>query len=243
MDKRSRKIMFFAVLAAVIVAVPILFYTIMGSDADTGIAVTSSNTVTNVTFAVNFSKYTDTSIYFNPNYENNSSITYVDQSGSNRSTLKMISTAFEFADPINGYYAFEINFTVIGNFSSHIMPGGLTLAIIGSNYTKNNSYFNEVRSGGIPKEDNNATGPGFISIYYAPYGAFTNITHVKLFRENSNASSFRYHFAFQEYVDVNICPYSIHPTPFNVSIQAALSGYSSNVFDQMNFHVVDVGQS
>lgn len=235
--------MFFSVLAAVIVAVPISFYTIMGSDADPGIAVTSSNTVTNVTFAVNFSKYTDTSCYFNPNFEKNSSITYVDQSGSNRSTLEMISTAFEFADQTNNHYGFTINFTVIGNFSSHIMPGGLTLTIIGSNYSKNNFlYWNLVSPESFPQEDINATAPGVPSIYCVHYGSFTNITHVKLSRENSNASSFRYHFAFQESVIVNIYPYSVPPSPFNVSIQAALSGYSSSVFDQMNFHVVDVGQ-
>ena len=97
----------FSVIAAIIIVAPISFYEL--SPHSSGISVKSFNTVTNLTFAVNFTKYTETSIQFNPNYENFSSVTMIDQNGSNSSALEIEGYIFEDFISSQGFYILGLN--------------------------------------------------------------------------------------------------------------------------------------
>jgi hypothetical protein len=223
----------FAVIAAIIIVAPISFYEF--SSHSSGISVKSSNTVTNLTFAVNFTKYTDTSTQFNPNYENFSSVTMIDPNGSNSSTLEIKGYIFEYFAASRGYYTLGLNFSVTGNISSSIPPSGLLLTFEGSNYSKDNLFVNQLGDGII----NNINSTDHDSVNTC-YGPFENHTSVQLIEVRNVTTQYRYHFVFSDGLGIDIHPYYIHPAPFNVSIQASLSGYSSQVLDQLNFHVEDV---
>ena len=223
----------FSVIAAIIIVAPISFYEF--SSHSSGISVKSSNTVTNLTFAVNFTKYTDSSIQFNQNYENFTSGTALDQSNVNTSIIEINGMVLELYGASYGFYWLIFNFSVNGNISSNILPSGLSLTLEGSNYSKGNLFVNTLSTGDI--NNINTTDHGFIGNYYGPFE-----THVlvQLIEDRNITTQYRYHFLFSEVLAIEIHPYYIHPAPFTVSIQASLSGYSSQVFDQLNFHVEDV---
>ena len=233
MIQRHKILVMFSVIAAIIIAAPISLYEF--SYHSSGISVKSSNTVTNLTFAVNFTKYTDTSTQFNPNYENFSSVTMIDQNGSNSSALEIEGYIFEDFVSSQGFYILGLNFSVTGSISSYILPSGLVLTFTGTNYSKNNSFANQI--GPNYCNNINATDHGSVS---CTYGTFVNRTLVELTGVRNNTSYYRYHFVFPERFAIQIHPYYIHPTPFNISVQASLSGYSSQVFDQVNFHIEDL---
>ena len=223
----------FAVIAAIIIAAPISLYEL--SLHSSGISVKSSNTVTNLTFAVNFTKYTETSIQFNQNYENFTSVTTLDQSNANTSIIEINGMVLELYGASYGFYWLIFNFSVNGNISSNILPSGLSLTLEGSNYSKGNLFVDTLSTGYI--NNINTTDHGFIGNYY---GLFESHILVQLIEDRNITTQYRYHFLFSEVLAIQIHPYYIHPAPFNVSIQASLSGYSSQVFDQLNFHVEDV---
>jgi hypothetical protein len=229
-EKRSSMVLF-AVIAAIVIVAPISVYELTRTNP--GINVTSSNTVTNVTFAVNFTRYTDSSIQFNPNYLNFSSVTVIDKNTLNLSTLEIDGMAFEFYSESTGWYFVSFNFSVNGNISPSIPPSSLLLTIQGSNYSNDNLFSNTF----LPYAAVNTTCPQ-ASTYYGPFVVHSTLA----LKEDSNLSShYPYHFVFSDVLVIQIHPYYIHPTPFNVTIQAALPGYSTQVFDQVNFHVEDVG--
>ena len=230
---QRRTMIVFAVIAVIIVAVPVSFYEL--SPHSSGISVKSSNTVTNLTFAVNFTKYTDSSIQFNQNYENFTSVTTLDQNNANTSILEINGMVLELYGASYGFYWLIFNFSVNGNISSSILPSGLSLTFEGSNYSKDNLIVDTLDADYI--NNINTTDHGFVGNNYGP---FENHLSVQLIEDKNVTTQYRYHFVFSEVLTIEIHPYYIYPTPFNVSIQASLSGYSSQVFDQVNFHVEDV---
>ena len=230
---QKRTMIVFAVIAAIIVAVPISFYEF--SSHSPGINVKSSNTVTNLTFAVNFTKYTDTSTQFNQNYENFTSVTTLDQNNANTSIVEINGMVLELYGGSYGFYWLIFNFSVNGNISSSILPSGLSLILEGSNYSKDNLIVDTLDAGYI--NNINTTDHGFVGNNYGP---FENHLSVQLIEDKNVTTQYRYHFVFSEVLTIEIHPYYIYPTPFNVSIQASLSGYSSQVFDQVNFHIEDL---
>ena len=243
MEKRNRMIMF-AVIAAIIIVAPISLYEF--SSHSSGISVKSSNTVTNLTFAVNFTKYTDTSKQFNPNYENFTSETILDKGGLNQSILETSGIIQEFYGQGGGSFVL-LNFNVSGSFTPNIAPSSLSLSLDDSARTSGNESFYQLLYGGHRGAKNNATitgvGDNIPGVGYISYGVFNHTQNVILdnvTKDSTQSFGQRYHFFFGEQLIIQIWSTNVFPFPFNITIQASLSGYSSQVFDQVNFHVEDV---
>ena len=243
MEKRNRMIMF-AVIAAIIIVAPISLYEF--SSHSSGISVKSSNTVTNLTFAVNFTKYTDTSKQFNPNYENFTSETILDKGGLNQSILETSGIIQEFYGQGGGSFVL-LNFNVSGSFTPNIAPSSLSLSLDDSARTPGNESFYQLLYGGHRGAENNATitgaGDNIPGVGYISYGVFNHTQNVILdnvTKDSTQSFGQRYHFFFGEQLIVQIWSTNVFPFPFNITIQASLPGYLSQVFDHVNFHVEDV---
>ncbi|MCL4451418.1 MAG: hypothetical protein M1327_02170 [Candidatus Thermoplasmatota archaeon] len=137
----------------------------------------------------------------------------IDQNGSNSSVLEIEGYIFEYFAASRGYYTLGLNFSMIGNISSSILPSVLLLTYEGSNYSKDNLFVNQL--GGCIINNINTTDQGSFNTCYGP---FENHTSVQLIEDKNVTIQYRYHFVFSDVLAIDIHPYYIHPTPFNISV-------------------------
>ena len=227
----------FAVIAAIIIAAPISLYEF--SSHSSGISVKSSNTVTNLTFAVNFTKYTETSIQFNPNYENFTSETILDKGGLNQSILETSGIIREYYSQGGGSFVL-LNFNVSGSFSPNIAPSKLLISLEDSVHASGNPSLYDLLYGGGWGGMNNVTISGWGVGSSGSFNRTEAVTLDNVTNASAQSSALRYHFLFGETVIIEIRSPISFPFPLNISIHPYLQGYLTPVFDQLNFHVEDV---
>ena len=236
MIQRHKILVMFSVIAAIIIAAPISLYEF--SYHSSGISVKSSNTVTNLTFAVNFTKYTETSIQFNPNYENFTSQTILDKGERNQSILETSGIIREYYSQGGGSFVL-LCFNVTGSFAPNIAPSRLLISLEDSVPASGNPSLYNLLYGGGWGGKNNVTIFGWGVGSNGSFNRTEAVTLDNVTNASAHSSALRYHFLFGETIIIEIRSPISFPFPLNISIHSYLQSYLTPVFDQVNFHIED----
>ena len=247
---RNRKkvvIPILAVIVAVSVIIPVGYSQFFERHYTT---VSASNVNADYIFSANFSKYTETSPYYNPNFRYMNTTTFIDRGTANQSELSSNVTLSEvfFADDVCYFVTYIMNVT--GNFSRNVLPGGMNIETEGLNISPRleaRFTYNMERDDTSVKSYSTVHGSlynllfshGFLIEGYV--GNFTSLVSFKFLNTTSNNSLSSERFQFESTLGVvfAIPAYSIYIPPFSFIANTTLTGYSEPVYNNIGVEYVD----
>ena len=201
-------------------------------------------------FSANFSKYTETSPYYNPNFRYMNTTTIIDRGTANQSELLSNVTLSEWYVIGCKFYCAVYKMNVTGNFSRNVLPGGMNIETegmnlsprLGSHFNYNTiSYNTSIKSYSTVRGSlySLVFSHGFLLECYG--GNFTNLVTFEFLNTTSNNSISSERFQFQATLGVRfeIPAVSIYTHPFNFIANTTLTGYSEPVYNTIGVEYVD----
>jgi len=250
MIQKSKKMIIFAVIAVIIVAVPISFYELSYSPDPTIISV--NNGVTNDIFYLNLSCNSRHGIFY-PGISSNSTFT---SSESLNSSLSMsLENSSVFYNTCGGFYQLCINyFNISGAINGNIRPTNLTVTQIeGAQYPYAMKFML------IPGDEGAINTSKISCLFFTDWntnyenstdiygGVFSNVTLLNdstgqhsLFVSQKLPKSITYKFKLSNRIELELYPtyHSYNVTRYFLTLIVSLNGLGKTVQSQVNVEII-----